>query len=95
MVAVEAFIQSRGGVAQAATALPNTRVLRTREFRMARRFAAPYRQFTLRPARLMSRPAPSSSRDHSPMVSPSQAAMRHGARRGFRESTVTACPAAW
>jgi hypothetical protein len=42
-------------------ACPTTDVDRTRESRIARRFSALYRQFTLRPARLMTASQPSIS----------------------------------
>ncbi|MCU1578714.1 MAG: hypothetical protein JWP19_918 [Rhodoglobus sp.] len=60
MVAVDELIQSAGGVAHAAIASDNSRVVWMRERMISSRLAGPYRQFTLLPAMLMSR-APSSS----------------------------------
>ena len=59
------------GARRRAIACPTTRVDSTRESRMARRFAAVYRQLTLRPARLITTSHPSSSFDQS-RATPSQ-----------------------
>src|ERR1035438_10364100 len=65
----------------------SSRVLSIRESMMARRFAAVYRQSTLRPARLMHTSLRSRSAIQSPAVRPSQPMTRHGAGRGLRLST--------
>src|SRR6185436_20028878 len=93
MVAVLACNQTRGGRLARAIAWPTTRVDATRESIIRRRFPAPYRQLTLRPARLITTSAPSSSPVHAPKLSPSHPTTRHGAPHGLRLSTTTSCPA--
>src|SRR5207245_8670885 len=65
MVAVLALSQTGGGLLQRAIASPSTRVESTRDSRISRRLRSLYRQFTDRPARLIttrifefSRPVP-------------------------------------
>src|SRR5947209_6510686 len=94
MVAVDACSQTRGGRLAPAIASPTTRVDRRRDSRISRRFCGVYRQLTLRPARLMTTSAPSSSAVQSPSVSASHAAVRHGAEVGLRLRTTTPCPPA-
>src|SRR5581483_8622358 len=74
-------------------ARPTARVESTRESMMARRLAAVKRQLTLRPARLITTSAPSSSACHAPGDAASQSTARPGpSARGFRLRTTTSCP---
>ena len=78
--------------AAVAIACPTTRVDNTRDCRISSRFAAVYRQLTLRPARLITTSQPSISRCQLPRVAPSQATTRHGRTSGRRLKTTTSWP---
>jgi hypothetical protein len=94
-VAVLACSHTGGGRQLPEIACPTARVDATRLSRIARRLAAVYRQFTFRPARLITAPAPSSSAAHGPTVAPSHGTLRHGPDEGERLSTTTSSPAEW
>ena len=92
MVAVLACNQTRGGFFARPIAAPTARVESTRESMIARRFAGVWRQLTLRPARLITTSAPSTSRAQSPRVAASQPTIRQGARSACRLSTTNLVP---
>src|SRR5437016_14125963 len=91
MVAVLALSQTGGGLLQRAIASPSTCVESTRDSRISRLLRSLYRQFTDRPARLISALAPSSSLAHSPNVRPSHPILRIdcGTGPGDRVRTTT------
>src|SRR6266487_577974 len=76
IVAVLALSQTGGGLLQRAIASPSTRVESTHDSRISRLLRSLYRQFTDRPARLISARAPSSSLAQSPSVLPSHPTRR-------------------
>lgn len=77
-------------------AAPSTHVDSTRERRISSWWSGALTQSTLRPARLTSPQAPSSSRRHSPSVRASQAACLHGPLNwgGRRDSKTISFPRA-
>jgi hypothetical protein len=93
MVAVLALIHKPGGRCSLLMASPRSSVLRIRDSRISRRFRALYRQLTLRPARLITTSASSSSLVQS-SSSPFHETTRQGATAPVRDRTVTASPLA-
>src|SRR5712664_659795 len=94
MVAVLALTHKRGGRCSLLMASPRSSVVRIRDSRISRRLFRLYRQFTLRPARLITTSASSNSLSQSSGSAPFHETICQGATAPLRDRTVTALPCA-
>src|SRR5258707_13568373 len=94
MVAVLALTHKRGGRCSLLMASPRSSVVRIRDSRISRRLFRLYRQFTLRPARLITTSASSNSLSQSSGSAPFHETICQGATAPLRDRTVTALPRA-